>query len=152
MVRCARQEKSGATSAVREGPYGVPANTTPAIGNDGAGRRVGVFYTPQSFAVEARLETTSVRLLKFPGICIAPQYVSDELLRSEGFTEIEYVDAGPTVELSSRVGQGEADFTLEFAARTIQTLDRGGAITVLGGVHVGCYVVMSYSRNRRSEV
>jgi len=99
----------------------------------------GAFYIPRSFAAEARLETTSVRLLKFPGICIAPQYVADELLHAEGFSDIQYVDAGPTVELSARVGRGEADFTLEFAARTIQTLDRGGAITVLAGVHVGCY-------------
>ena len=90
-------------------------------------------------AAERGLETTTVRLLKFPGICIAPQYVADELLRLEGFTEIRYVDAGPSVELSVKVGRGEADFTLEFAARAIQTIDDGGALTVLGGVHVGCY-------------
>src|SRR5262249_58284473 len=98
----------------------------------------GAFYTPRSVAAEARLETTTVRLLKFPGICIAPQYVADELLRAEGFTDIEYVDAGPTVELSARVGRGEADFTLEFPARTIQTLDRGGARTGRGAGHGGC--------------
>jgi NitT/TauT family transport system substrate-binding protein len=99
----------------------------------------GVVRVPDLRAAEGALETTTVRLLKFPGICIAPQYVAEELLRAEGFTEIRYVDAGPTVELSVRVGRSEADFTLEFAARAIQTVDRGGAITVLGGVHVGCY-------------
>jgi NitT/TauT family transport system substrate-binding protein len=41
--------------------------------------------------------------------------------------------------LSVKVGRGEADFTLEFAARAIQAIDDGGAVTVLGGVHVGCY-------------
>src|SRR6266436_4376242 len=99
----------------------------------------GTAGVPDLRAAEGALETTTVRLLKFPGICIAPQYIAEELLRAEGFTEIRYVDAGPTVELSVRVGRGEADFTLEFAARAIQTVDRGGAITVLGGVHVGCY-------------
>jgi NitT/TauT family transport system substrate-binding protein len=99
----------------------------------------GLVRAPRALAAEGALETTAVRLLKFPGICIAPQYAAEELLRGEGFTDIRYVDAGPTVELSARVARGEADFTMEFAARAIQTIDKGGAITVLGGVHVGCY-------------
>jgi NitT/TauT family transport system substrate-binding protein len=99
----------------------------------------GLLRAPLALGPEGALETTTVRLLKFPGICIAPQYVADELLRLEGFTDIRYVDAGPSVELSVKVGRGEADFTLEFAARAIQTIDDGGALTVLGGVHVGCY-------------
>jgi NitT/TauT family transport system substrate-binding protein len=90
-------------------------------------------------AAEGGLENTSVRLLKVPGICIAPQYLAEELLRTEGFTEIRYIDAGPTVELAQQVGRGEADFTLDFAARIVQAIDEGGALTVLGGVHVGCY-------------
>jgi NitT/TauT family transport system substrate-binding protein len=90
-------------------------------------------------AAEGGPENTSVRLLKFPGICIAPQYLAEELLRTEGFTEIRYIDAGPTVELAQQVGRGEADFTLDFAARIVQAIDEGGALTVLGGVHVGCY-------------
>jgi NitT/TauT family transport system substrate-binding protein len=94
---------------------------------------------PLASAAEGTLETAAVRLLKFPGICIAPQYVAEELLRAEGFTDIRYVDAGPTLDLSVKVGSGEADFTLDFAARTVQAIGDGGAITVLGGVHVGCY-------------
>jgi NitT/TauT family transport system substrate-binding protein len=93
----------------------------------------------RALAAEGALETTAVRLLKFPGICIAPQYVAEELLRGEGFTDIRYIDAGPTVELAQQVGRGEADFTLDFAARIVQAIDEGGALTVLGGVHVGCY-------------
>ena len=99
----------------------------------------GLIWTRRVWAAQAGLETTSVRLLKFPGICIAPQYIAEELLRTEGFTNIRYIDAGPSVELSVKVGRGEADFTLEFAARAIQTIDDGGAVIVLGGVHVGCY-------------
>jgi NitT/TauT family transport system substrate-binding protein len=40
---------------------------------------------------EPVLETTSVRLAKIPGICIAPQYVAEELLREEGFADVRYV-------------------------------------------------------------
>jgi NitT/TauT family transport system substrate-binding protein len=99
----------------------------------------GLAGAPRALATESALETRSVRLLKFPGICVAPQYVAEELLRAEGFSEIRYVDAGPSVELSIKVGRDEADFTMEFAARTIQAIDEGGAIMVLAGVHVGCY-------------
>ena len=30
--------------------------------------------------------------LTFPGICLAPQYVAEDLLRAEGFTDVEYVE------------------------------------------------------------
>src|SRR5690242_16426662 len=83
---------------------------------------------PRVLAAEAGFETTSVRLLKFPGICVAPQYLAEELLRVEGFSDIRYLDAGPRLELSVKVGRGEADFTLEFAARAIQAIDEGGAV------------------------
>ena len=32
-------------------------------------------------------ETSAIRLIKIPGICIAPQYVAEDLLRAEGFNE-----------------------------------------------------------------
>ena len=35
-------------------------------------------------------EITTIRLSKIPGICIAPQYVVEELLRAEGFTDVRY--------------------------------------------------------------
>jgi NitT/TauT family transport system substrate-binding protein len=38
---------------------------------------------------EAPPETTTIRLVKIPGICVAPQYVAEELLRAEGFTDIQ---------------------------------------------------------------
>jgi NitT/TauT family transport system substrate-binding protein len=104
----------------------------------GAGA-VGLFHAPRALAAEDALETTSVRLLKFSGICIAPQYVAEGLLRTEGVTDIRYIDAGPTVELAEKVGRGEADFTLDFAARIVQAIDEGGALRVLSGVHAGCY-------------
>src|SRR6266478_9341899 len=35
----------------------------------------------------------SSRLPKISGICIAPLYVADELLRAEGFTDIRFVES-----------------------------------------------------------
>jgi len=94
---------------------------------------------PRVAGAEGALETTTVRVVKVPGICVAPQYVAEELLRAEGFTDVRYVEAWPTGEFSEQVGHGEADFTLAFAAALVQAIDAGGALTALGGVHVGCY-------------
>jgi NitT/TauT family transport system substrate-binding protein len=44
-----------------------------------------VFGGTRISAQEAPPETTTIRLGKIPGICIAPQYVAEDLLRSEGF-------------------------------------------------------------------
>lgn len=54
-------------------------------------------------------ETTRIRLAKTPSICLAPQYVVEELLRAEGFTEVDYVVAGAGAATASAVANGEID-------------------------------------------
>ena len=92
-----------------------------------------------SFAQEAPPETTTVRLAKIAGICIAPQYVADELLRAEGFTDIRFVatDAGIPAALS--LARGEVDFTANYAPTFIIPIDAGEPITIVGGEHIGCF-------------
>ena len=51
----------------------------------------GVFGARRSFADEGPLETTTVRLPFNSNICLAPQFVAEELLRADGFTEVRYV-------------------------------------------------------------
>ena len=99
----------------------------------------GLARMPQATAEEGSLETTTVRILKNPGICIAPQLIADDLLRADGFSEVRYVDQGQSLDLSAKIGRGDADFSLDFAARTVQTIDSGGPVTVLAGVHVRYY-------------
>jgi NitT/TauT family transport system substrate-binding protein len=53
----------------------------------------GLIRAPRVLAAEEALETTSVRLMRIPAICLAPQYVAEELLRAEGFSDVHYVDA-----------------------------------------------------------
>ena len=43
-------------------------------------------------AAESPPETTSVTLAKTPALCAAPQFIAEELLRAEGFTEIRFVE------------------------------------------------------------
>src|SRR6266542_2628689 len=42
-------------------------------------------------AAEPPPETTRIQLVQIPGICRAPEYVAEALLRSEGFTEVHYL-------------------------------------------------------------
>jgi NitT/TauT family transport system substrate-binding protein len=95
-------------------------------------------FAPASLmlAAERTLETTTVRIVKEPGICIAPQNVAEELLRAEGFTDVRYVEARDT---SAGIAGGKVDFGLNFASVLVDGLDRGVELTVLGGVHVGCF-------------
>jgi NitT/TauT family transport system substrate-binding protein len=104
-----------------------------------AGAAAGLLGVPQSLHAESPLETTRVRLAKIPGICVAPQYVAEELLRAEGFTEVAYVATGPGEPSATAVAEGEIDFTLNFVTPLIVALDTGARITLLGGVHPGCF-------------
>jgi NitT/TauT family transport system substrate-binding protein len=89
----------------------------------------------QAFAADGLLETSSVRLAN-SGICIAPQYVAEGLLRAEGFTDVRYIGA-PAYRLG-KITAGEIDFSLDYSTAFVSAIDAGKALTVLAGVHVGC--------------
>ena len=89
----------------------------------------------QAKAAEPPPEITTVRFSKFPAICFAPQYVADELLRSEGFADIRYMDQAP----SAAIATGAVDFSLSFAPQLAAAVDTGQAVTALSGVHLGCF-------------
>ena len=100
---------------------------------------VGLFRARGVLAAEGPLETTSVRLFKSSLICsAAPQYAAEELLRAEGFKEIFYVEV-PRNEVPQAFAEGRVDFSVTFAVNHIQAIDHGAPITILGGVHAGCY-------------
>jgi NitT/TauT family transport system substrate-binding protein len=73
-----------------------------------------------------------------PAICIAPLYVVEELLRAEGFTDIRYIEPlQPGT--SEAVARGAIDFDVITPWTLAQDVDGGQPITVLAGIHVGCY-------------
>ena len=51
----------------------------------------GVLGARESFAGEAPLETSTVRLSFNTTICFAPMDVAETFLRAEGFTDVQYV-------------------------------------------------------------
>jgi NitT/TauT family transport system substrate-binding protein len=92
-----------------------------------------------AIAAEERLETTSVRFMRTPLLCHAPEFVAEDLLRAEGFTDIRYVEGNSSAEINEAVVSGKVDFNTHFAPQWVSAIDGGGPITVLSGVHVGCF-------------
>jgi NitT/TauT family transport system substrate-binding protein len=102
----------------------------------------GLIDAPRLLAAEGTLETTTVRLPKIAAICIAPTYVVEGLLRAEGFNDIRYVDLPRRARLSApieAVARGEIDFGLNYSINYVAAIDAGKPITLLAGIHVGCY-------------
>jgi NitT/TauT family transport system substrate-binding protein len=102
--------------------------------------------TKRVIAAEPALENTRIRLVRIPGICIAPQYVAEDLLRLEGFLNISYVETQAGVQALQAVGSGQADFSVVFAGPVILGIDTGEPIVVLAGVHVGCFELFATDR------
>jgi NitT/TauT family transport system substrate-binding protein len=110
---------------------------------------VGLLGARTSLAAEPPPETTTIRIGKIGGICLAPQYVSEELLRAEGFTDVQYVESEAGPALLERIGHGEVDFTSMFAAPIVAAIDAGQPITAVAGIHVGCFELFGNDRIRR---
>ncbi len=99
----------------------------------------GLARAPKLRADEGPPETGTIRLPKIAGICVAPQYAAEELLRSEGFTEILYVDAKAGIDTATKLAHAEIDFGMNFVAPMLIPMDAGEPITALAGVHPGCF-------------
>src|SRR5262249_43483305 len=102
----------------------------------------------RSARAEVPPEVSKIRLIRIPGICIAPQYVAADLLRTEGFNEVSYIQTPTGVEASRAVASGDADFTIIFSAPVLLTIDAGAPVVLLGGVHVGCFELFATERVR----
>ena len=98
---------------------------------------------PRLLAAEAPPEITAIRLAKQPTICIAPQFVAEELLRAEGFADIGYVDM-PAPAVPEAVARGNVDFSLAYASQFVMTIGAGQPVTLLAGVMVGCFELFGH--------
>jgi NitT/TauT family transport system substrate-binding protein len=93
----------------------------------------------RSAAAEPPPETSTIRLFKFPGICLAPQYIAEDLLRAEGFSEVQYVTlAEGFSRMPERLGAGAFDMSQWYVAPFIGEIDKGTGVVILSGVHTGC--------------
>ena len=68
---------------------------------------------PERALAEPPPETRRIRLVRIPSICRAPQYVADDLLRGQGFTDIEYVRKAGGGASVMALAKGEADISID---------------------------------------
>ena len=106
------------------------ATTIGAVGCFGAHHAVA--------AAEPPPETTTIRLVHAPSICTAPQYIAEELLRLDGFTDVQYLPLG-TRNGPYALADGRGDIAMWDTPGLIPHLDAGKPIVLLSGVHAGCY-------------
>jgi NitT/TauT family transport system substrate-binding protein len=80
--------------------------------------------------------------------CPAPIYVTEDLLRAEGFTDIRYVLVKSGPPYAEALARSEIDLGLRFAPGAVQNLDAGVPMTVLAGVHPGCFALFAHEHIR----
>jgi len=123
-----RQFVGGVTSAVTAGLLGLHA---------------------EQLAAEPTLETTRLRLVRTTSTCWAPQYVAEDFLRAEGFTEVTYLEMAVGIPVSKPLSAGEADLSMNFVGPNLIHVDQGDPVVFLAGAHVGCFEVFGGERLTR---
>jgi NitT/TauT family transport system substrate-binding protein len=93
---------------------------------------------------QAPPETTTIRLPIAPTICVAGQYLAEEFLKAEGFTDVQYIK--PEGIYSNALPSGQADIAMDFAALLAINIDAGQPVVVLAGVMVGCFELFGNDR------
>jgi NitT/TauT family transport system substrate-binding protein len=73
--------------------------------------------------------------------------VAEELLRGEGFTDVQYPRKG-RVDANKALAAGEIHMTVLFIGNSLIQVDAGDPIVVLAGVHVGCFELFATDRVR----
>src|SRR5262249_861869 len=105
----------------------------------GCANQVAPFFSPRT---GDQLETTRIRLANTRRLCNAPQVVAGDLMRAEGFTDVQYVgrtDVSQILEIPKAVAAGEADLSMNFTALNIMSLEDSQPVVILGGIHTGCF-------------
>ena len=98
----------------------------------------GLLRPPRALAAEGALETTAIRMTRSRICAGAEAFAAEELLRAEGFKEIAYIEVSKNV-VPPAIADGGIDFSLNFAINHILAIDHGAPMTILAGIHSGCY-------------
>jgi NitT/TauT family transport system substrate-binding protein len=130
----------------------------------GAAVTAAAFFAarPSRAAAEPPPEITKLRIVREPSICIAPQYAAEELLKAEGFVDVEYVQTqsepykatGSGSSMGSDDGRddlvaaGLADIHTGMVGRLVVSIDAGDPIRILAGIHAGCFELFGTDRVR----
>ncbi len=94
-------------------------------------------------------ETTKLRLIRTASMCWAPQYVAEDLLKAEGFTDVTYLEMPVGRPVSTFLSAGEADISMNFVGPNLVRVDQGDPVVFLAGAHVGCFEVFGNERVKK---
>jgi NitT/TauT family transport system substrate-binding protein len=97
---------------------------------------------PETTTIRIRVEDTPPLLVSGRAenaLCTAPLYIADDLLRAEGFTDIRFVPVKNGLPWTEAFAHGEIDFANGFVTGAVRRVDAGVPITVLAGMHPGCF-------------
>ena len=108
----------------------------------------GVLGPQGALADEGPPETTTLKLAYYANNCLAPLLVAEDMLRTEGFTDIQYVAVPESFTIPELVAHGECHFANTFAGTLVSHMDNGLPITGLSGVHSGCYELFAHEPYR----
>jgi NitT/TauT family transport system substrate-binding protein len=87
-------------------------------------------------------ETTTVRISEVPAACLGPQVVAEELLRADGFTDVQSIKF---------LGAGKSppvDFWVNDAPNHVMDAESGRPSVALAGFHSGCYELFTTNQLR----
>src|SRR5262249_1686479 len=86
---------------------------------------------PESVVAEPLPAPTALRLVRSPAICISPLYLAEELLRLEGFTEVEYIQFKTGNLFTQAVVAGQVDLALNFIGPLVVSVDEQTPVVIL---------------------
>lgn len=93
-------------------------------------------------------ETTRLRILATPAICVAPEFIAESLLRAEGFTDVQYVKFDVTIGGFGMLRSGTLDLLTLPPGNVLTGIEQGDPIVSLAGEHLGCYELFAHERIR----
>ena len=110
----------------------------------GAAAYLGFDY--ELAAAEPPPETTTIRIRQWRPACWAPIHVAEPLLREEGFTDVQYVNApGPVY--AKLLKDAAVDISPEFVALSMYQIEKHKPpLKFLAGLHVGCFALVGSER------
>jgi NitT/TauT family transport system substrate-binding protein len=113
----------------------------------GAGAMLGVRPSLSLAAAEPPPETTTLRWRALRAACWVPQIVAEDLLREEGFTDIQYIKyKNPAAPDKEDINVGKIDMTMDFTGRHVRDVVPGNPSVFISGLHVGCYSLIASDR------
>lgn len=92
-------------------------------------------------------EVKRIRLIHFPAVCVAFGYLAEDLLHTEGFDHVEYVEIEANT-AAITISTGAVDIWADAAPGLVNLLAHSDRVLALAGIHSGCYELFGNARVR----